>query len=519
MEPVVQTSYGSVRGGLSDGVARFLGIPYAASPTGKLRFAAPMPPEPWTDVLDATSFGPTPPKPAYPVPFDTMLAEDDIPGDNWLNLNVWSPPGALAPGAGQRPVMVWIHGGAFANGNSAVPWYDGHNFAKAGVVLVTINYRLGVDGFALLPDAQAPANRGLLDQIAALEWVRDNIAAFGGDPANVTIFGESAGAMSVTTLLAMPRAGGLFAKAIAQSGAAQAAADPKDAALVTAELGKALGDALDWPAPAARSADESPQSALPSPEVTAAGLAGVEMDRLLAGQVTVRDALATDPNPARFGETIVAGSMAFVPVIDGDSLPAHPLAAIATGASAQVPLLTGTNTEEFRLFLVAPGTIDTITPELLAPLASAFGATDEVIGTYQANRPEATAGDIFAALLTDRFFRLPALAVAQARGSAPAATYVYEFAWGKPPLGAAHSLEIPFVFGNLAAAADDPIIGADAPQDLADDMQAAWVAFATTADPGWPEYGEDRTVRVFAAGGGSVERDPHGDERAIWPAG
>ena len=506
MDAVSSTSYGSVRGEVIDGIARFLGIPYAASPTGKLRFAAPMPPEPWTEARDATAFGPTPPKPDYPVPFRALLAEENIAGDDWLNLNVWTPQAALAreglgPGNGRRPVMVWIHGGAFANGNSAVPWYDGHAFAKAGVVLVTVNYRLGVDGFALLPDASAPANRGLLDQIAALEWVRDNIAGFGGDPVNVTIFGESAGAMSVTTLLAMPRAGGLFAKAIAQSGAVQAAADPADAALVTAELGKALGDGML------------------SPEVTAAGLAGVELDRLIAGQATVRDALATDPNPARFGETIVAGSMAFVPVIDGDSLPAHPLAAIATGASAQVPLLIGTNTEEFRLFLVAPGTIDTITDELLGVLAATFGATDEVVAKYRANRPEASAGDVFAAMLTDRFFRLPALAVAQARGGGPAATYVYEFAWGKPPLGAAHSLEIPFVFNNLAAAADDDIIGADAPQDLADDMQAAWVAFATTADPGWPAYDEDRQMRIFDAGGGSVERDPRGDERAIWPAG
>jgi para-nitrobenzyl esterase len=501
MESVIATKYGPVRGEVTDGVTRFLGIPYAASPTGKLRFAAPMPPEPWTDVRDATAFGPTPPKPDYPAPFDVMLAEENIAGDDWLNLNVWTPQDAPGTGGAGKPVLVWIHGGAFANGNSAVPWYDGTAFARSGVVLVTINYRLGVDGFALVPDAQAPANRGLLDQIAALEWVRDNIGAFGGDSDNVTIFGESAGAMSVTTLLAMPRAGGLFAKAIAQSGAVQAAADPADAALVTAELGKALGDKL------------------PSPKVTAAGLAQVELDQLIAAQAVVRDALATDPNPARFGPTIVAGSMAFTPVVDGDSLPAHPLAAIATGASSQVPLLIGTNTEEFRLFLVAPGAIDTITPELLGGLATAIGGTQEVVAKYQANRPDASAGDVFAALMTDRFFRLPALAVAQARATAPAATFVYEFAWGKPPLGAAHSLEIPFVFDNLATAADDDIIGADAPQDLADDMQAAWVAFATTADPGWPAYDDSRPVRVFAAGGGSVERDPRGDERAIWPAG
>src|SRR6202034_439644 len=165
------------------------------------------------------------------------------------------------------PVMVWIHGGAFANGNNALPMYDGHAFARDGVVLVSINYRLGVDGFALLPDA--PANRGLLDQIAALEWVRDNIAAFGGDPGNVTAFGESAGAMSVTTLLSLPRARGLFAKAITQSGSVQAAADPADAALVTKELGLSAGR-----------------------EATVASLAEVGWPELIGAQVTVRDALS-----------------------------------------------------------------------------------------------------------------------------------------------------------------------------------------------------------------------------------
>jgi para-nitrobenzyl esterase len=499
MEPVVHTKCGPVRGQVRDGVASFLGIPYAASPTGGLRFAAPVPPEPWADVLDGCAFGPTPPKPAYPAPFDALLKEPDIAGDNWLNLNVWTRPDHGSANSARLPVMVWIHGGAFANGNSAIPWYDGHGFAKAGVVLVSINYRLGVDGFALLPDA--PANRGLLDQIAALEWVRDNISAFGGDPANVTIFGESAGAMSVITLLSLPRAAGLFAKAIAQSGATQAAADPADAALVTAELGEALGPAL---------ADT---------DVTATGLAGVKIDTLIAAQAAVRDALAADPNPARFGASIVVSSMPFVPVIDDDLMTEHPLAAIAAGAGSTVPLLIGTNTEEFRLFLVPPGTVDLITPDLLPFVSGAIGADQGVIGRYQANRPGASAGDVFAALLTDKFFRLPALAVAQARSGGPAATFCYEFAWGHPPIGAGHSLEIPFVFDNLAVAADDPVIGADPPQELADEMNSAWVRFATGGDPGWPAFDDSRPVRIFDADGGRIEHDPRGDERAIWPAG
>ncbi len=504
MEPVVHTKCGPVRGRVRDGVASFLGIPYAASPTGALRFAAPAPPPPWTDVLDGRAFGPTPPKPAYPAPFDSLLAEPDIAGDNWLNLNLWTPQDhGNADSARLRhdglPVMVWIHGGAFANGNSAIPWYDGHRFAKAGVVLVSINYRLGVDGFALLPDA--PANRGLLDQIAALEWVRDNISAFGGDPANVTIFGESAGGMSVITLLSLPRAAGLFAKAIAQSGAVQAAADPADAAMVTAELGEALGPALA------------------ETDVTAAGLAGIDLDTLIAAQAAVRDALAADPNPERFGASIVVSSMPFIPVIDGDLIAEHPMAAIAGGAGSTVPLLIGTNTEEFRLFLVPPGTIDLITAEALPLVASAVGADQTVIDRYQANRPDASAGDIFAALLTDRFFRLPALAVAQARSGGPAATFFYEFAWGHPPIGAGHSLEIPFVFDNLAEITNDPVIGTDPPQELADEMNSAWVRFATDADPGWPAFDDSRPVRIFDAGGGTIEHDPRGDERASWPAG
>src|SRR5580704_10562491 len=334
MGPTVVTRSGAVRGQLRDGVASFLGIPYAASPTGPLRFRAPAPPRPWDGVREATALGATPPKPDYAAPFDELLPEPDIPGDVWLNLNVWTPD----PGGAGLPVMVWIHGGAFSNGNSALPIYDGHAFARDGVVLVSINYRLGVDGFALLPDA--PANRGLLDQIAALEWVRDNIAAFGGDPANVTIFGESAGAMSVTTLLGMPRARGLFGKVIAQSGAAQVGADPQDARLVTGELSAVLGF-----------------------EATAASLADVDLGKLIAAQAAVRDALAVAPDPARFGASIVATSMAFIPVIDGDVLPVHPLAALAAGQGSGTPLLAGTNAEEFRLFFVPSGMAAMVTED------------------------------------------------------------------------------------------------------------------------------------------------------------
>src|SRR5215469_1688126 len=211
MEPTVTTKYGKIRGRVRDGVASFLGVPYAASPTGPLRFRPPAPPTAWDGIREADRLGPTPPKPDYAAPFDTLLPEPNIAGDDWLSVNVWSPD----PGRAGLPVMVWIHGGAFSNGNSAIPSYDGHAFARDGVVLVSLNYRLGIDGFAHVPDA--PANRGLLDQIAALEWVAENIEAFGGDPGNVTVFGESAGAGTIAALLAMDPARGLFGRAIAQS--------------------------------------------------------------------------------------------------------------------------------------------------------------------------------------------------------------------------------------------------------------------------------------------------------------
>ena len=496
MGPTVATKYGTLRGQLRDGVASFLGIPYAASPTGSRRFKAPVPPEPWTGVKDAVAYGPTPPKPDYPPPFDTLFAEPDIAGDDWLNLNVWTPDSEAAG----LPVMVWIHGGAFANGNSAIPLYDGHAFARDGVVLVSINYRLGVDGFAQLPDA--PSNRGLLDQIAALEWVRDNISAFGGDPDNVTIFGESAGGMSVITLLSMPGAAGLFARAIAQSGAAQAAAAPADAALVTGELGRAIATA---------------EADLSAPALTATELAKADLPALIAAQAAVRDALAASPDPARFGPSIVASTMAFIPVIDGDSLPEHPLASIAAGSGSDVPLMIGTNSDEFRTFLVPSGMADLITEEVLASMADAMGAGKEVIDVYRDHRQGASPGDLLAALLTDRFFLLPAIAVAEARSGTQARTHCYEFAWQHPQVGAGHGLDVPFVFDNLTAPGAELVAGRDAPGDLAAEMHAAWIRFAATGDPGWPNYGASRAVMVFDTGGGSVRNDPRREEREIWP--
>ena len=334
MDALKTIDQGTLRGESRHGVSRFLGIPYAPAPVGEHRFRAPGPAPAWDGERDATKFGPTAAKSGYRPPFDGILLDPAYPGDEWLNLNVWAPDDAAG-----APVMVWIHGGAFANGSATVPVYDGTPFARDGVVYVSINYRLGADGFAYLPDA--PANRGLLDQIAALEWVQHNIEAFGGDPNNVTVFGESAGAMSITMLLSSARTVGLFHKAVTQSGAIQAAAAPSDAALVTADLAARLGV-----------------------EPTAAGLATVDIDTLLATVLDLGTEFTASRDVERFGATVVASAMPFIPVVDGELIAEHPIVAFFGGANPGVPLLTGTNLDEEQLFLVPTGVTGFLTDEI-----------------------------------------------------------------------------------------------------------------------------------------------------------
>ncbi|HEU5161346.1 MAG TPA: carboxylesterase/lipase family protein [Streptosporangiaceae bacterium] len=482
MEPIVATSYGKVRGSVQEGVARFLGVPYAAAPFGANRFGRPVAPEPWDGVRDALSHGPTAPKPEYRAVFATLLDDPVIPGEECLNLNVWAPEDGA-----RLPVMVWIHGGAFRNGSGAVPHYDGTNFARHGVVCVTINYRLGVEGFVQLPGA--PANRGLLDQIAALEWVRDNIAAFGGDPGNVTVFGESAGGMSVTTLLSMNL--GLFHKAITQSGAGQVVQTAEDALLVTNELAARLG--------------------VPP---TAEGFAELPPEKILPVQMALSDEFAARPDPARWGESTVRANLPYVPVVDGEVLREHPVDAIAAGASRGVPLLTGTTTEEYRFFLVPTGLAQEITADGLGRALARRGIDPAIAEVYQRNRPEATPGDVLCAIITDSFFRIPTYRVAELRGQE--STYMYEFAWKTPVmnLGACHALEVGFVFGNLRPGG---LAGDDQPRALSAAMQRAWVDFATSGDPGWAPYDlASRLVMVFDGDGGKVVHDPRADERLLW---
>jgi para-nitrobenzyl esterase len=493
MDVMVRTRSGDVRGGVVGGVATFKGIPYAAPPFGRNRFKPPRPVTPWDGARDALTYGPTAPKPPYPPPIDAILPEPVIEGEDCLNLNVWSPD----PAGSGLPVLVWIHGGAFEFGSGAVPIYDGSRFARDGVVCVTINYRLGVDGFLYLGDGSA--NLGLLDQIAALAWVQENIAAFGGNPSNVTIFGESAGGMSVTSLLSMPRAVGLFRRAIAQSGAGHHVLSAATAERIGRYLAVKLGV-----------------------EPNRAALATIPIDRLVGGQVALGADFAAVPNPARWGE-VVANGMMFEPVVDGDVLPARPIDRIAAGAGIGVDLLVGTTAEEWRLFIVPSGAIDRITEEVLRGTIGAYGLpVAETLATYRGARPDASPGDLLAAIATDWFFRIPAIRLAESRLAHESSIYMYEFAWRSPQfggeLGACHGVEVPFVFDNLDREENEALLGpaAGLPQSLADAMHASWVGFATRGDPGWPRYDRERraTMRFDLTSG--VVDDPRSAERRLW---
>lgn len=491
----IRTRYGGLRGRATDSGYAFLGVPYAAPPFGANRLRAPQPVEPWDGVRDATRFGAEPPQVSPPAAGGPSLAHV-VTGEDCLNLNIWTPD----PGGAGLPVMVWIQGGMFEVGSQAS--YDGSRFARDGVVCVVVNWRVGADGFAYLDGGHA--NLGLLDQVAALTWVRENIAAFGGDPANVTIFGESAGAMSIGTLLAIPAAAGLFRRAIAQSGAGHHVLP----AVTARRIGHRLAGKLDVPP-------------------TREALAALPVDRVLAAQADLKAEVLAHPDPERWGREVVTSSMPWQPVIDGEVLPGHPVDLVAAGASAHVDLIVGTNVDDWRLFLAVTGAIDQITDEILTgpvdvhgyQALAAYGLpVQSALAAYRVRYPDARPGDILAAVQTDWWMRIPAIRLADAHAAAPSGTYNYEFAWPAPGLGAVHALEIPFVFDTLDPNLPliGPLLGPEPPQDLADIMHAAWISFAASGDPGWQAYDLDRRATMRFDTRSHVVDDPRSWERAVW---
>ncbi|WP_061300771.1 carboxylesterase/lipase family protein [Herbidospora cretacea] len=456
----VRTPSGVLSGTREAGLAVFRGVPFAQPPVGALRFAAPHPVPAWEGVRPALAFGPPPPQSGV------LATGGGDGGDDWLTLNVWTPDPAA-----RLPVMVWIPGGGYAMGHSGLPDYDAAHLAATGAVVVTLNYRHGVEGFAHI--GGAPANRGLLDQVAALEWVRDAVAAFGGDPGNVTVFGQSAGGGSVAALLAMPRAAGLLHRAIAQSvpGTFFSPALAADlAAAFAAELGVAP---------------------------TAADLAAVEPDLLPAAGDAV---FAKMTHRSKEWGRITYRPIPFAPVVDGEVLPCTPWEALAAGAARDIPLLAGHTREEHRLFSLIDGVLGQVTREQ-ADTALAVLAP----GDYRAAFPHATDEELYELVNGDWLFRMPSLHLAEAQTAGGGRAHLFELTWPAPgmggALGACHGLDVPLVFGNLASGQTAMLIGEPSPeaQALSARMRRAWTAFAATGDPGWPAYDGRRLTQVFDA--------------------
>jgi para-nitrobenzyl esterase len=487
--PEARASAGTLRGSWEAGVAVFRGIPFARSPVGALRFAAPRPAPGWDGAREAVSFGPPPPQAAA---FGMDALAREAAGDDWLTINVWSPePG---PDAG-LPVMVWIHGGAYTIGMSGLPEYDGGRLARdGGVVLVTFNYRVGVEGFAQIEGA--PANRGLLDQIAALEWVRDNIRAFGGDPGRVTVFGESAGGGSVAALLAMPRAAGLFGRAVAQS-VPGTFFSPELAADIASSCAAELGL-----------------------RPTVADLSTVAPARLSAAGDAVGATMARWAQ--RWGQ-VACRSIPFSPVVDADTLPVTPWQALADGAGRDIELLVGHTRDEQRLFTALEGLLGQVTQEQAQAALDIFAPGPDGARRYREGFPAAGPDELYEMVNSDWLFRMPSLHLAEAQIAAGGRAHVYELTWPAPGmggvLGACHGLDVPLVFGNLDRGQPAMLIG-EGPgpqaQALSARMRSAWTAFAAHGDPGWIAYDvEQRLVQLFDARP-TVAAYPEETSRLIW---
>jgi para-nitrobenzyl esterase len=485
---VAETAFGKIRGVDHDGIRIFKGIPYGASTSGSNRFMPPAEPADWSGVRDALAYGHSAPQrdPASPPAGGLTISGENLPpeGEDCLVLNIWTPAvGASGNSGKKRPVMFWCHGGGFATGSGSSPDNDGTNLARRGdVVVVTINHRLNVLGFAdlsaLSDSFAASGDAGMLDIVQALKWVRDNISQFGGDPNTVTIFGQSGGGRKVETLLAMPSAKGLFHRAIVESGAAVRVVDRDVAVRNADQLLSKLG--ID-------KKNVRELQKLPVKKIMAAYFA------------VVKDNPDVDPS---FG--------GFSPAVDGKILPQHPFDPKASPVSADVPVMIGCTRTEMTLFsLNDPAAFSLNDAEMRKRVGGILGSkAPGMIDLYQKLNPGASPSDIYFLIASDYRYGAPTMIAAQRRaalGKAP--VYLYYFTWETPVRGgrlkSPHTMEIPFAFDNVKISARMTGGGVDA-MTLADKVSDAWIAFARTGDPNtpklphWPAYdAQDRATMVI----------------------
>ncbi len=494
MEPRVRIAQGELQGTQHQHHQAFLGLPFAEPPVGILRFRPPQSARPWSGVRDATSFGASCPQGHHPIP---GMAASGSRDEDCLHLNVFTP----AADDQSRPVLFWIHGGGFQMGSGSELLYNGGPLTERGdLVVVTIHYRLGALGYACFPSAAeiwgATPNNGQLDQIHALKWVRENIAGFGGDPDNITIFGESAGASAVATLLAMPESKGLFHKAILQSGSGARTRTTDQATELTDRLLHELS--VD-------AADREAICTLPVDQI-------VEAQRIISSG----------------GD----GMGGFGPVKDGVILPDMPLQAVSAGVAADIPLLIGTNRDESKLFNAVPNRPPLDDAELRQQVArildSDAATADDMVRLFVESRAAhqlpASNHDIVDIIQTVVGFRVPGNRLAEQQSRHQPNTFLYLFSWESPArrgeLGSCHALEMPFVFGTLDAPTQDRFAGKGLDADnLSHNMMDAWIAFAGYADPSHPGIGnwrpfegDKRHTMVFAREC-ELKQDPFAKER------
>ncbi|MBN1188152.1 MAG: carboxylesterase/lipase family protein [Dehalococcoidales bacterium] len=493
--PLVKTQYGTFQGVIEKGLFVFKGIPYSVSMSGKNRWLPPPPAKPFKGVCQAQEFSPVAMQMIMPSNPNVPFAEQEQQNENCLFLNIYSP----GLDDKKRAVMVWIHGGGYHMGSGSSSLHPGHTLPNRGdIIFISINYRLGPLGFLHLNDITrgvipSCGNEGLLDQIAALKWIKENIAVFGGDPNNITVFGESAGAMSIGCLLAMPESKGIFQKAILQSGAS-----------TVRTLNEGVANAEKY--------------------LNVLGTSEISKLHNLPGQNFI-DAYAQLVGNAFW--SMSKGTL-LEPIIDGRVLPELPLDAFKHGSAKEIKVMAGSTLDEVYLFAQPDASIPTMNEKELIRRVEKFLPADfaaELISTYRSASPERRSGEIkpfqiFLAIFTDLQFRMPAVRLMESQVNFKQNAYNYIFDWQSPQTGlkACHSLELGFLFGNRF----DEFHGVGpAAEKLGEQMQDAWIAFAKTGDPSceslgnWPAYGQQRYTMLLGANS-HVEAAPFETERRVW---